>query len=271
MNTSHHRLSAFLMLLSFLLLAGVIAFGDTIRLKNGSIIKGKVVSFNQQEFTIVLDLGSSSRKSSSRMVIAAEDIESIEFNGADSVDSQSTSSGSSQAPAGKYSDPPREPSPATTSRKNPPSVEPQPEPETTAPAAPATSTPTSTNDSVTSGGVTEKTIRISSKDDWTSTDIRVQRGQRITITASGEIDLGNGQVSSPSGITTSDTRKLILNKPTGALIAVVGDDNDDFVYVGRSGEFTAAHNGILFLSVNEGNLKDNTGYYEARVKIGKGK
>lgn len=265
MKTSHNKLAAFLILLPFLLLAGVTALGDTIRLKNGSLIKGKVVSYNQQEFTIVLDLGASSRKSSSRMVIAAEDIESIEFDGAESAGSPASSSGGNQAPAGKYGETNREPAPV--SRTTPPPVEPQPE---TSPA-PVNPAPPPTSDSGTSGGITEKTIRISAKDDWTSTDIRVQRGQRISISASGEIDLGNGQVASPSGIATNDTRKLILNKPTGALIAVVGDDNDDFIYVGRSSEFTASHNGILFLSVNEGNLKDNTGFYEARVKVGKGK
>jgi hypothetical protein len=51
------------------------------------------------------------------------------------------------------------------------------------------------------------------------------------------------------------------------LIAVVGDDNDDFVFVGSAIAFVAPHNGILFLSVNEGNLKDNTGAFVAKVKV----
>ena len=66
---------------------------------------------------------------------------------------------------------------------------------------------------------------------------------------------------------STDSRKLVAARPTGALIAVVGDDNDDFIFVGSAIAFVAPHNGILFLSVNEGNLKDNTGAFVARVKV----
>jgi hypothetical protein len=69
----------------------------------------------------------------------------------------------------------------------------------------------------------------------------------------------------------ADSGKLMTSRPTGALIAVVGDDNDDFVFIGRASEFVATHNGILFLSVNERNLKDNNGSFLARVKVMSGK
>jgi hypothetical protein len=59
----------------------------------------------------------------------------------------------------------------------------------------------------------------------------------------------------------------MANRPTGALIAVVGDDNDNFIFVGKQVEFTATNNGILFLSINEGELKDNTGSFIAHVKV----
>ncbi|HEX6625540.1 MAG TPA: hypothetical protein VF064_17630, partial [Pyrinomonadaceae bacterium] len=64
-----------------------------------------------------------------------------------------------------------------------------------------------------------------------------------------------------------DTEKLMRDKPTGALIAVVGDDNDDFIFVGSAYEFYATRDGRLFLGVNEGNLDDNTGTYDALVEI----
>ncbi|HZS05602.1 MAG TPA: hypothetical protein VFD58_12250 [Blastocatellia bacterium] len=261
------KLSSVIVVTLFLLLAGGTVFGDTIRLKNGSVIKGKVVSFNQQEFTIVLDLGSSSRRSATKMTIAAEDIESIEFDATEAAP-QSSPASSSQAPAGKYGETPRETPPA--SRDSTPPAETTPAPETS--PAPVSSTPPSGSEQTPpiSAGV-EKTVSVPATADWTSTEIRVQRGQRISISASGEVDLGNGQRSSPGGIAINDGRKLITNKPTGALIAVVGDDNDDFIYIGRSSEFTAAHNGILFLSVNEGNLKDNAGSYLARIKVSPGK
>ncbi len=56
------------------------------------------------------------------------------------------------------------------------------------------------------------------------------------------------------------------NEATGGLIAVIGDDNDDFIFLGSHREFTATRDGVLFLGVNEGNLNDNTGAYEVVVE-----
>jgi hypothetical protein len=240
-------------LCAVLMLLSAAVYGDTIKLKNGSIFKGKVITFNKGEFTIVLDFGS--RNSSSRMTIAAEDVESIEF----------------EADAPTSSAPPQVNTAPETS-----SARPSQEIATEHPKEPAIAATTDAGDAGgTAGGggvaIAEKTVSVSATADWTSTDIRVQRGQRISISATGEVDLGNSRRASPNGITLSDNRKLIPNKPTGGLIAVVGDDNDDFVFVGRSSEFTASHNGILFLSVNEGNLKDNTGSFVAKVRVVDGK
>ena len=110
-------------------------------------------------------------------------------------------------------------------------------------------------------------MRVAAAADWTSSDIRIMKGQRLFVTAEGEVDLGNDKKSGPAGIPVSDTRKLMTNRPTGSLIAVIGDDNDNFIYIGKTAEFTAAHSGVLFLSINEGELKDNTGSYRAKVKV----
>jgi hypothetical protein len=243
-------------------LAGTVA-ADTIKLKNGSVIKGRVVSFSQGEFTIILDLGSSSRKSTSRMIIAAEDIESIEFDGVDSGAAPPRSTSSLEPAASDRSEEPSESKPKETKEAKSAAAAPPvttPDPDTSPPAA-ATESATAT------GVLAEKEVRVAAAADWTSSDIRITKGQRLTITAEGEIDLGNDKKSGPAGIAQTDTRKLMTTRPTGALIAVIGDDNDDFIYIGRSAEITAAHNGILFLSVNEGELKDNTGSYRAKVKV----
>lgn len=266
-------LSRSFILATVMLLVGVSGLADTIRLKNGSIIKGKVVTYNQQEFTIMLDLGTSSRRSTSRMVIAAEDIESIEFDASDaggptaagSVPSN-TEFGAKRGGLPRETEPPSQPVetsvPDRTPARDTITVTPPDRPTNTEPPSVV---PTSSAEPM--AVIAEKTVSVSSSADWTSTEVRVQRGQRISISASGEVDLGNNKRSGPDGISLSDSRKLIPTRPTGALIAVVGDDNDDFVYIGRSAEFTATHNGILFLSVNEGNLKDNSGSFLARVKV----
>jgi hypothetical protein len=56
------------------------------------------------------------------------------------------------------------------------------------------------------------------------------------------------------------------NEATGALIAVIGDDNDDFLLIGSRRDFVAQRDGVLFLGVNEGDLVDNTGSYDIVIE-----
>jgi len=108
------------------------------------------------------------------------------------------------------------------------------------------------------------------KRDWTSTGLIVKRGDRIRIAATGSVTLDpvSGRATGPEGISDlADPKKLMADQPTGALIGVIGADNDDFIFIGRASEFTAARDGLLFLSVNEGNLADNTGTYKAVIEL----
>ena len=56
------------------------AVADTIRLKDGSVIRGQVIGFKDQQFTILIGAGAQGRRS--RTVIYMEDVESIEFDSA---------------------------------------------------------------------------------------------------------------------------------------------------------------------------------------------
>ena len=94
------------------------------------------------------------------------------------------------------------------------------------------------------------------------------KARRSRIIASGRVSLGNGRYSTPGGISTlPDAEKLMKDRPTGALIAVIGADNNDFIFVGDSYEFTATRDGDLFLGVNEGNLNDNSGSFNVTIEI----
>ena len=98
----------------------------------------------------------------------------------------------------------------------------------------------------------------------------VKRGDRLRISATGTVTLdpSSGRTSGPEGTTElPDPKKLMPDQPTGALIGVIGADNDDFIFIGRSSEFTATRDGLLFLSVNEGTLGDNTGTYKAVIEV----
>lgn len=245
-------------------ITGVVASADTIRLKDGSVLKGKVVSYGQGKFTIVVYIGGTT----SKHVIPAEEVESVEFDSTDvTASTRDTSTSGNLVPVSPEVSR-SERSPSTPSKDT--SLSSRPPKETSNPAA-TTEVTTADVDAGPASVLSEKTVNVAAAADWTSTEIRIQRGQRIVITASGEVELGNNRRSGPDGLSLADSRKLMASRPTGSLIAVVGDDNDDFIFIGGAGEFVSTHNGILFLSVNEGNLKDNNGSFVARVKVMSGK
>ncbi len=226
------------------------SLADTIRLKDGSIIRGQVVGFKDQQFTVLIGSGAQGRRS--RTLIYVEDVESIEF------DSATTSAVSALAnePANTGNttpdyQPPRNNPPADTSRNQPRITNPQP---------------------TTAAQPTFFTIKISVRADnanngWTNTGLVVRQGQRLRITATGRASLGGGRFSTPAGLPgINDNEKLMRTEPTGALIAVIGDDNDDFLLIGTRRDFVAQRDGVLFLGVNEGNLNDNTGTYDVVIE-----
>ena len=95
----------------------------------------------------------------------------------------------------------------------------------------------------------------------------MRQGQRLRISATGRVSLGGGRFSTPAGMASSaDNEKLMRTEATGALIAVIGDDNDEFLMIGTRRDFVAQRDGVLFLGVNEGNLKDNTGTYDVVIE-----
>lgn len=220
---------------------------DTIKLKNGSVIKGKVTTFNDREFTVYLEIGTSSKRTSSRLVLAVDDVESIQFDGSDTtISSYSNSNEPRETPTPAPKEPVRTSAPAPTF-----SNAPAPGQQTSQVEAP----------------IADKTVSVVAAADWTSSEIRVKKGQRVSINASGQIELGSGRRTGPEGTNINDPKKLIANTPTGALIAVIGDDNDDFITIGPQSSFVADREGILFLSVNEANLRDNSGSYTTRIRI----
>ena len=241
--------------LTLSLSAGVLA--DTIRLRDGSVVRGQIIAFKDQQFTVLIGAGTRGRRG--RMTIYSEDIESIEFD----ATAGATDTGGNQNNDGANDD--RAGSGNTTAPiiRNPPSTtRPQPDNTTSDNAGP-------TN---TGGAPIYFPIRLRVRADnasngWNDSGLMVRAGQRLRITATGRVSLGNGQMSTPTGLPRlADRDKLMRNEPTGALIAVIGDDNDDFIFIGANREFVAQRDGRLFLGVNEGNLVDNSGTYDVTVE-----
>ncbi len=236
--------------IALILVMSFAALADTIRLKDGSVIRGQVVGFRDQQFIVLVGQGARGRRSEMRIYM--EDVESIEFDGAGVG---STTGGLDDT---SPSTQPTTSRPSNTRPNNSGTLGGGGNTSTTRPASSSSPNFFQINTRVRGDATTNG---------WTNTGLVVRRGQRIRITATGNVNLGAGRVSTPAGIRTlPDRDKLLKDEPTGALIAVIGDDNDNFIFIGRSREFTAERDGVLFLGVNEGNLNDNTGAYDAVIE-----
>lgn len=221
----------------------VLTFADTVRLKDGSIIKGKVVSFSGGKFVVAMGQGTRRKE----LTFMASEVESVTF------DDTSTATQPNR----------------NASYEKPDDILPNP-PSKTVDPPPTTSQPKSANvdNKMKPVAWTVKVLGDSTANGWTNTGWVVKKGQRIHISGDGTVSLGSGKSTSPSGSATlEDTQKLLKNVPTGALIAVIGDDNNDFIYIGADREITATRDGALFLGINEGNLNDNSGFFNVKIEV----
>jgi hypothetical protein len=296
-------LACFLVLSMFSL-----AFADTIRLKDGSIIKGKIINFGEGKFTIVIGEGSRQRQ----MNFFADEVDSIEF---DSVPLQASNNNKTTLPTYANTSVKREPeikkdpvnpnntiiipgqgetTTQSTSSKNVIITD-----KTTAPNTPVTTNQPNTNSTVTPTVTNNNTanntpsnsnytnnLPTTTKTDakpvmlnvkvladntangWSNSGWVVKKGQKIRITGKGQVSLGNGRFSSSAGIgSLPDKDKLMSSEATGGLIAVIGDDNNEFIFIGAAREFVAPRDGALFLGINEGNLNDNSGAFDVTIEI----
>ena len=288
-----------LSILLLLALAVSSARADTIHLKNGSVLKGKVASFASEQFVVMLDTGSG--RYMSKAMIHIGDVERIEF---DSVPSQSADAGTIRDSAPPPVTQPSEPAQREVARDTPRDTpardyacarhvsradtqprctDTQPatsrEPESSQPDRPAASPPTvEASDTNTpprkmTGPVRTMVIDLPGKrevgQDWISSQVLLTVGDQVRITATGTITLDkvSRRTSGPEGTDLDDPGKLMQDYPTGALIGVIGSEDNDFIVIGRSVEFTATKRGLLFLAVNEGTLSDNSGSYKVTIEV----
>jgi len=235
--------------LMLVLSMSLVTFADTIRLKDGSILKGKIISFAGGKFTIAIGEGSRLKQ----LTYAASEIESIQFDTPD------------KSPIN---------TPARTNDGNPAIINTSSSPTprvVTSDSLPRTNTPTATASNpgkIKPIAWNVKVLADNTANGWTNSGWVLKKGQRIRITGDGKVSLGKGKSSTPSGAAEiADELKLLKNVATGALIAVIGDDNNDFIYIGAEREFTATRDGALFLGINEGFLDDNSGAYNVKVEI----
>lgn len=279
--------------------ANLAVYADTIKLKDGSVIKGKIVDFKDQQITVVRT-GLNNR--ASNITVEADEVESIEFDSIENlqaliniahpnattasstVSSSNTSeatnnNGNNTLNQGANSAPTISRS-AQTSTNIPTPVSPRPTVNQSASQSTGglsqviNAQPTANNNqrSATNGNgrfipLNVKVLADNTANGWTNTGLVVKKGQRVRISSTGRISLGAGKYATPAGIgSLADNDRLMKTEPTGALIAVIGDDNNDFIFVGSTRDFEAPRDGTLFLGINEGNLNDNSGAFDTNIE-----
>lgn len=253
-----------LLILCVTLAVALPVLADTIKLKDGSIIKGRIVSFGEGKFTVLIGSGSRQRQ----MVFFADEVDTIEFDGVGPA-APRTSAPSYNDPSvtrtgnntvitvGQDTQPKSTPTPAPT-----PVATPKPTP------TPAPTPATTVNNTPRGVIINVKVTADNTSNGWTNSGYVVKKGQKIRITATGRVSLGKNGMANPSGIAALiDREKLMQDQATGALIAVIGDDNNDFIFVGSSREFIATRDGTLFLGLNEGKLEDNSGAFDVTIEV----
>lgn len=282
-------------ILVFILCVASWVFADTIRLKDGSVIKGKVISFSNNQFVILIGSKERQRKIS----FSVDEVSSVQFDSVSETIAPVSSSTKKQPKKSTYT---KKKYAKTYTKKRQGgatiiTVGSQPSEESSIGVSrssvgsnlksPSTVKNTSSNKGEISNPSSKKAplnpvkpkyIRVPLKrikvpadntaNGWKNTGLVARKGQKIRISANGRISLGNGRYTSPAGISTlPDPQKLIKDKPTGGLIAVIGYKNNDFIYIGAKSEFVATRDGALFLGVNEGLLNDNSGSYDVKIEV----
>src|ERR1051325_8357127 len=171
----------FRLLLSTLLLISLSTplLADTIRLKDGSVIRGQVIGFKDQQFTILI--GGNARGRRGQTTVYVEDVESIEFdanngNSGPSTMDDSTARNNPPPTMSRPSNPVREPDNTTSDR----SID----------TSPVSSSATPTFFTIKVG------VRADNANNgWTNSGLVVRKGQRLRISASGRVSLGRGRFS----------------------------------------------------------------------------
>ena len=120
------------------------------------------------------------------------------------------------------------------------------------------------------GTANSSQVSVPAKKEWTNTLVEVRKGERITFTAAGQIQWGNGSKArvGPSGsswkLRARVGRYPVTTMGAGALIGKIGQKGTPFA-VGERATITAPANGTLYLGINDNFFTDNAGTFEVTI------
>jgi hypothetical protein len=163
--------------------------------------------------------------------------------------------------------------PPSSSTVPPPVSSSVPPPSSSSSVPRATSTVPPSTTSTVPPPVSSSVSVVASQEGWTDTEIDVEAGDEVRITATGEIvDDVNGhpdRTFPPEGVPdlrgehTGDPFRHINH---AALIGRIGEDGEIFV-VGDDLRTTVGASGRLLLAINDNRFDDNRGSFEAEITV----
>ena len=216
-----------LVTLVLLVLTAGAALADTLYLKNGSVLKGAFVGFENGEFIFEISNGN-------RVKFRAAEVSRLVLD-----------------------DDRRDPREDKYPRRDPPS---------------SGNTGGGTGGSTGGRWETQPAFDVKLADQWVRSQIQVSYGQRVRVEASGTVTLeGRTQVSSDGLRDRRDPDSPMPNENDGALIAAIGQDaNSPSIFIGRSREFVADRDGMLYFTVNHWETRDARGAFRLNVSVDRG-
>lgn len=134
-------------------------------------------------------------------------------------------------------------------------------------AAPSPAVATSGTPGAQPGAGTE--IRVAANRAWTPTGITVQKGQPLTFSSTGQVQLAaaGGLTATVDGTQTmAGARASLPGVASGALIGRIG--NGKPFGIGSQTTITAPSTGPLYLGVNDDQFEDNSGEFVVNVSGG---
>jgi hypothetical protein len=112
-------------------------------------------------------------------------------------------------------------------------------------------------------------ITVQANQPWTSTGITVRKGQTLTFTTTGEVQLSDdvNDIANANGAKSGRTiaNGLLRNALAGALVGRIGTNGQAFGIGGQT-TIVAPAAGVLFLGVNDDGFSDNKGNFQVIVR-----
>ncbi len=113
-------------------------------------------------------------------------------------------------------------------------------------------------------------ITVRADSPWTSTGISVRKGQRVSFTITGEVQLS----TDPNDVATGDGAKSgrkaasapMAAAAAGALLGRVGTNGAPFPLGAGQQSIVMPANGVLYLGVNDDSFGDNKGNFQVVVR-----